>query len=115
MARDEEKYKAAQQKHYQENKDAYRLSLVRRRAERRAWFRNLKDNLKCERCPEDHPACLDFHHRDSREKEESISRMVRQALSEATILKEIEKCIVLCSNCHRKLHWDDEETHVGMV
>jgi hypothetical protein len=75
----------------------------RQRAKKDGWFRSLKASLKCERCGENHPACLEFHHRDQAKKDCEVSKMVRTSSIER-ILEEIAKCDVLCSNCHRKLH-----------
>lgn len=75
----------------------------KRKNETRTWFREYKTNLKCNRCPEDHPACLEFHHKNG-DKDLEIAYMVNQGYSKKRILKEIEKCEVLCANCHRKEH-----------
>lgn len=56
----------------------------------------------CIKCDEKEPCCLDFHHIDSSTKDGIIAE--RRNASEAWIRKEIEKCVVLCANCHRKLH-----------
>lgn len=56
-------------------------------------------------CGEDHPACLDFHHMDS-DKEVNVSDAIRCGWSINRLMKEIQKCIVMCANCHRKLHHD---------
>jgi predicted HNH restriction endonuclease len=29
----------------------------------------------------------------------------------AAAMEEVKKCIPLCSNCHRILHWEERETH----
>jgi hypothetical protein len=67
-------------------------------------MRELKSQRGCKKCGETHPACLEFHHRDPAGKEMNISVMAYR-LSKPKMLAEIEKCDVLCSNCHRKLHW----------
>jgi len=59
---------------------------------------------ECDECDEDHPACLQFHHVDSDEKEFSISEGVRDRYSVQKVQSEIEKCRLLCANCHLKLH-----------
>lgn len=46
---------------------------------------------------------LDFHHLDPNGKEERISILIGKH-SVAHIEEEINKCIVLCANCHRELH-----------
>lgn len=55
----------------------------------------------CIDCGEDDPVVLDFDH-VSGEKSHNISEMVHGAFSKENILKEIEKCVVRCSNCHRR-------------
>ena len=67
-------------------------------------FRALKAKLKCNRCPENHIACLEFHHIDPTEKEGNIGQICRN-YSTKRLLKEIEKCEILCANCHRKEHY----------
>ncbi len=71
------------------------------------WFFNLKSNLKCIKCGENHPGCLDFHHRNKDDKVSTISDMITNRDSIENITIEIAKCDVLCANCHRKLHWDE--------
>ena len=80
----------------------------KRRQALREWFSELKTSLKCKRCGETHPACLEFHHDDPSTKETTINSAIWQLdWGKERILAEAAKCIVLCSNCHRKLHWDE--------
>jgi len=58
----------------------------------------------CAMCWETDITCLDFHHRDPSKKEMSVMRLWASQRSIATIDKEIAKCDILCSNCHRMLH-----------
>jgi hypothetical protein len=69
-----------------------------------AWYGELKTKLACIRCGESHPACIVFHHADAKVKELTISDAVRRGCSRARIEREIEKCEVLCANCHAKHH-----------
>jgi 5-methylcytosine-specific restriction endonuclease McrA len=69
------------------------------------WFVQYKSRFKCLKCIEGDTNCLDFHHVDKKKKKNSISKMVAQGLSVRKILSEIRKCVVLCSNCHRKQHY----------
>ncbi|MGB1713569.1 MAG: hypothetical protein ACPHEO_04100 [Flavobacteriaceae bacterium] len=47
-------------------------------------------------------AVLNFHHHNS-DKLENVGNMIKR-YGWNTILKEIEKCIVICFNCHMELH-----------
>ncbi len=96
--------KIAQQEYFQRNKI---LCLQKRniyKQKTKEWFQDYKKNLKCERCPENHIACLEFHHLNPKEKEVSIGNAINR-WSIKRILEEIKKCSVLCSNCHRKEHY----------
>jgi hypothetical protein len=79
------------------------------------WVQNFKSTLKCELCPENHIAVLDFHHKDPNEKDMEISKVHRWGWSIKRIQKEISKCRILCSNCHRKLHWDKKQQQVARI
>ena len=98
------KNKEYQKKYYQANKEYYIRKAAEKKEAMRIWFNDLKSFLKCSNCPENNAICLDFHHRDPKKKEIGLSAVVQQGWSENRILKEIEKCDVLCSNCHKKLH-----------
>ncbi len=56
----------------------------------------------CVKCPEKELVCLDLHHTDPNEKDFTISQA--RTLSWSKIEKELKKCIVVCRNCHAKLH-----------
>jgi hypothetical protein len=70
----------------------------------RAWFAELKSELACERCGENHPACLGFHHADPSAKETTVAEAVKRGFGRKRLLAEIAKCEVLCANCHAKHH-----------
>jgi hypothetical protein len=59
-------------------------------------------NHPCVRCGENDPACLDFDHRDRRFKKTEVTRMVSSTYTWNSVKKEIDKCDVRCSSCHRK-------------
>lgn len=65
-----------------------------------------KKGLVCVDCGENHPATLDFHHLDPSTKRYRIASAITRATNWDKVLAEIEKCIVLCSNCHRKRHYE---------
>lgn len=73
---------------------------------RKAMVQTLITSYKipCAICGEDHPAVLDFHHVDGAMKSFSINTAVKNGTAKARVIAEIEKCVVLCSNCHRKHH-----------
>ena len=57
---------------------------------------------KCENCGYDrYIGALEFHHLDPTKKELTISKT---RISFENLLKELEKCLLLCSNCHREEH-----------
>lgn len=48
-------------------------------------------------------AALDFHHTNPDEKEFNLGKYKQIFLSEK-VKKELDKCILVCSNCHREIH-----------
>jgi len=73
------------------------------------WKKNLKKSLveykgsKCEICGYDRCIeALEFHHSDPSKKDFSISTKL---FGIEKMKKEVDKCLLLCSNCHREKHY----------
>lgn len=71
---------------------------------KREWINEIKIARGCLCCEEIDFSCLEFHHADPSEKEDTVSNMAADKASDSRIREEIEKCLVLCANCHRKVH-----------
>lgn len=71
-----------------------------RRAELQEWYAGYKSTLRCINCNEWRPECLQFHHRDPKQKEFNVSNFIRNGVSLERLQAEIAKCDVLCANCH---------------
>lgn len=65
-------------------------------------MRRFKRFKGCLICGEKEPVALDLHHLDASQKDKNPSAMV--TFSTKKFKAEIRKCVVLCSNCHRKVH-----------
>jgi len=95
--------KAYLREHYKKNKNYYNNKQKTYKQNVRDWYNEYKETLKCEKCGESDAICLDFHHEN--EKEFTIAQAVSSNVSIERIKEEIKKCIVLCANCHRKIHF----------
>ncbi len=73
---------------------------------------SIKTEKGCAKCGYNENAmALDFHHINPTEKEDTIARLTSgSSLSRA--LQEIEKCVVLCANCHRVFHCMESESNI---
>jgi len=105
--KNKEKLREYRRTWYARNKERAKRKTVERRKDLIAWLKEYKSTLECEECGENHPACLDFHHMDPSKKEQNIHKCPVMGWSKERIMSEIAKCKVLCSNCHRKLHYDE--------
>jgi hypothetical protein len=91
-------------KHYLKNYVVRRAEIKRRMQSAIRFVQGYKAASECLRCFESTPCCLDFHHRDPKLKVMEIATMPRRGCSIRNIVAEIEKCDILCANCHRKFH-----------
>jgi len=90
-------------KHYQENKSKYAESSKSARLAKKNWYSQLMEDKFCQDCGETDTIVLEWHHIDPSKKDMSIADMLTRR-GKKTILEEIEKCVCLCANCHRRLH-----------
>lgn len=72
------------------------------REKNKKFVNKIKKKSKCAICGESESCCLEFHHIDPSTKVDSIMNMLNEP--EETLINEIKKCILLCSNCHKKIH-----------
>lgn len=97
--KDPEKQKEAQRKHYLQNKNKFAKRREDRRKENKQVAHSLK--TKCVTCGESDSVCLDFHHK--RDKKDTVAHLIRESTVDQ-IYEEVEKCVVVCANCHNKIH-----------
>jgi len=58
---------------------------------------------KCKRCDfVGHFSCYDFHHLVPKTKEMNWGQMRKKSWN--NLLRELNKCILLCGNCHKIIH-----------
>lgn len=77
-----------------------RLRNSTRRTDTREFIYQYLSKHPCVDCGEKDILVLDFDH--LRNKSNEVSTMALSQCSIKTITKEIEKCVVRCSNCHRR-------------
>jgi 5-methylcytosine-specific restriction endonuclease McrA len=84
---------------------------LKRQLKRREFIEQYKINQGCCTCGYNkHPAALDFSHKNPKEKSFNISS--GRFYSMKKLMEEIEKCNILCANCHReKTAVDKDYTH----
>ena len=85
------------------NRDGLKVAQERNRL----YVENIKSNSACVVCGENHYATIVFHHRNPANKKFGISLGKYGTRALKTIQAEIDKCDVMCANCHRILHWKE--------
>lgn len=91
---------------YMKNREEQVRAGMKRRDEYKQVLReyvwNYLSTHPCIGCGETDPAALEFHHVHG-EKTKEVSNILKNGAALTTLITEIEKCDVLCANCHRKL------------
>ena len=104
--------KKYRRQHYLDNKQKYVDKAKLYRQNFIEWFIDYKKTLRCESCGESRYWVLDFHHKNPKEKDIEVSLVVRQC-NKQKLLDEIEKCMVVCSNCHRDIHYQEKQAGIA--
>ena len=100
-----EKHKDWYKKYYQKNKEKIFEQRKERNMEIVEDFRRYKMNIGCSNCGYDkYGDVLEFHHVGK--KEHKMTAMFRH-YKLVKFREERKKCILLCANCHKELHYKD--------
>lgn len=98
------KQKEAQRRWYEKNSDKVKASVTSGRITNAKKIRALKESGSCVDCGgRFHFSVMDYDHTDDN-KVMTVSRLSARR-SWAEVLREIEKCDLVCSNCHRYRTW----------
>ena len=63
---------------------------------------------KCNDCGgEFHPSVYEFHHLNPLDKDHEPGSLLRYSWKR--LVAELDKCVLLCANCHRVRHWREDE------
>lgn len=87
-----------------ECKECHKEYVKSKYQERKGAIGEVKASIGCAKCGDTRSYVLDFHHKDPSIKDANIARMTSNKNRLEDIQKEIDKCVVLCSNCHREFH-----------
>ena len=76
--------------------------------DKKRFVRESKEGKCCQSCGcLSHPSAMDWHHKNPETKSFTLTTIRRFKTNEITlqdIKDEIQKCILLCANCHRLIH-----------
>ena len=94
-------------------RDCYRAAKYKLQVSYRDFINNYKKDFGCRDCGNRDYRVLEFHH-SGEDKEFNISDRAFKHIGSVRLEKEIKKCILLCANCHRILHYlKRQEAHLS--
>jgi len=100
----------ADKRTYRDRAEYLKRAVDKRRKKLRTMAVEYKGG-KCELCGYNKCAqALDFHHLDPKLKDFGIS-MDGLTRAWSRVKKELDKCIMLCANCHREVHAEKTQLH----
>lgn len=101
------KQKLYSKRYYEKNrKSIIKKAKTGKDRTRQEWVA-YKSKQRCSHCRRKHPAIIDFHHVIKEGKRSVNYLAVKRSNVQEAIKEAEEKCIPLCSNCHRILHWHE--------
>lgn len=102
-----ERVKRDQRKYYYKTREERKAYQTKKRTERKWWAVEYLGGA-CQHCGGVfHHAVYDFHHLDPTIKENHIGKLISGKIEK--LKAELDKCILLCANCHRMEHWGKQD------
>jgi hypothetical protein len=74
------------------------------------WVDDYKAAAGCAHCGTKDMRCLQLHHRDSETKKRSVAQLIGKGYIFKTVKTEVDKCEVLCANCHSIHHHEERRS-----
>lgn len=103
--RNKEKCKERHSHWYEKNKKVSLEKQKIKKREKKLWSIEYLGGC-CSSCGGTfHPSVYEFHHKDPTTKDRDPSKMM--SLSHEKLQNELDKCVLLCANCHRIEHHGD--------
>jgi hypothetical protein len=91
---------------YKKNREYVKEVTINHQKEIRNFIEKYKENKSCSICGYNKwGKALHLHHKDRNTKKFGIANATNLGVSIETLKEEIDKCIILCSNCHTELHY----------
>lgn len=91
--------------YYQRNKSRFIAKNRRNKNRQRKRLRAILWGVKqcpCQDCGDTfHPWVMELDHREGTKKEAAVANLASKGCTDARLLEEIDKCDVVCANCHR--------------
>ncbi len=88
--------------YYKANREKRMLAVKANLERKKKWYRDYKESQGCMDCGNKFPYyVLDLDHRDPSTKTINPAQMIIDGWSIDRMKVEIEKCDVVCANCHR--------------
>lgn len=80
---------------------------------RQEFLSTYKKSKCCELCGyNEYPEILQFHHINKKNKSFDIANKVRTLSALKVVKSEVDKCILLCPNCHSWLHFNEHKKKI---
>jgi len=99
---------ARTKKYYEENKEHMREWHKKYGKQKHIEYKKILEQLKTNGCSicgyKKCSQCLEFHHVNPKNKKFQINA-IGIARDDKKIVIELNKCILLCSNCHQEIEW----------
>ncbi len=106
MIKDRETRLVYSKLHYQKHKKEYKIRAKKKtletRSKVRAYLLSYLLEHPCVDCGETDPIVLDFDHNSGVVKRFGISNANNLGMSLNSVITEVSKCTIRCSNCHRR-------------
>lgn len=80
--------------------------------EKKNIIQELKSKCACAKCGDTRGYVLDYHHLNPKQKDNTVARLTSNNSNLDKTFEEIEKCIVLCANCHREFHYFEKQKNI---